>query len=111
MENNSWMRCFTGLKASTKEKLAALRQSKNRKQNGENNNVDPVQLGIIEMHHPDTLDGCQKLDELGFSQHTVPLKTIDFDGSTIEDEITPQETINFSDCDDEELRVSKSNPC
>lgn len=68
---------------------------------------------MIKMHHPDTQDGCQKLDELGFTQHTVPLKTIDFDGSIMEDEITTQDTINFSDqnCDDEALRVSKSNPC
>lgn len=49
-----WMRCFTSLKGSTKEKLTVIRQSKNRNSNVEDIELDTIQSEMLKMHPHDT---------------------------------------------------------
>lgn len=102
-----WMRCFTGLKGSANEKLTAIRQNTNRKNNGKDvEMLDTIQSEMIKMHHPGTLDGCQTINELGFGEHTIPSNTSEFENSTLGEDADSIEKIDISD---QELTVSKFN--
>lgn len=109
-DEQGWIRCFTGLKAATKEKLSVIRQNKNR--NGQENvELDGMQLEMHKMHHPDTLDGCQILDELGFGNYSVPVTSPANDCALETDADSPdelQDPMDFNGMkkDFEKLKVS-----
>lgn len=96
-DSQGWMRCFTSLKASTKQKLSVIRQNKNRNGIGKKAELDEIQSEVFKMHHPGTLDGCPTIDELGFGKHTAGLKVWNLEEDTVTVELfpsqqTPQQT-------------------